>query len=121
MRVTFEFDCVQVPVELNRSSTSQVLYGALPFKSKVNLWGDEIYFEVPVKLGPENATLDVQVGDVGYWPRGSCVCLFFGRTPASTDDRPRPASEVNVIGTFSLSADALRKVREGSDVIVTKR
>jgi hypothetical protein len=40
----------------------------------------------------------VEVGDVAYWPDGEALCLFFEATPASSDERPRAASAVNVIG-----------------------
>ena len=82
--------------------------------------GDEIYFEIPVKLPAENATMDLKVGDIGYWPQGSCFCLFFGKTPASTGNEPRPASEVNVVGSFTTSAETLRNVKEGAAVKIVK-
>ena len=120
MDVRFRFGSLEVPAQFNDSSTAQVIYASLPIKSKVNRWGDEIYFEIPTKLGPEDATLDLKVGDIGYWPEGACLCLFFGKTPVSIDERPRPASEVNLIGTFSVSPDVLRKVTSGTKAEVLK-
>jgi len=58
----------------------------------------------------------VAVGELGYWPPGSAVCIFFGRTPASTDDRPRAASAVNIIGAIQGDATAFRAVASGTKV-----
>jgi uncharacterized protein len=120
MPVTFQFGNLEVPATFNDSNTADLILSSLPIESKVNLWGDEIYFEIPVKLEPEEATLDLNVGDIAYWPQGSCLCLFFGKTPASTNDQPRPASEVNRVGRFECSAKVLKKVLEGAHVSVRR-
>ncbi|EHP88109.1 protein of unknown function DUF369 [Methanotorris formicicus Mc-S-70] len=33
-----------------------------------------------------------------YWIPGRAICIFFGKTPISDDDKIKPASAVNVIG-----------------------
>ena len=120
MDVIFQFGDLQVNAEFNDSNTAHVIYDALPMDAKVNCWGEEIYFEIPAKLAAEDATLDLKVGDIGYWPEGACLCLFFGKTPASIDERPRPASEVTLVGTFLAPLDRLRKVDSGTKVRVFK-
>ncbi len=121
MEIIFQFGTLEVKADFNKSNSAQVIAAALPIKSVVNCWGDEIYFEIPVKLPPENATLDLKVGDIGYWPEGACLCLFFGKTPASVDERPRPASEVNIVGRFSTHPAALRKVVSGVQAQIFKK
>ena len=120
MDVLFRFWKFEIEAKFNDSPAASAIYHSLPFTSSVNRWGDEIYFEIPVKLSLQNGTLDVKIGDIAYWPEGACLCLFFGKTPASIDDRPRPASEVNLVGTFSLSPMLLRKVTPGTSVHVLK-
>ena len=119
--ILFQFGDLRIQASFNDSSTAQIIASALPIESRVNRWGDEIYFEIPAKLPPEQSTVDLNVGDIAYWPEGSCLCLFFGRTPASIDERPRPASDVNIVGRFSESAEPLRKVAAGATVRVMKR
>lgn len=83
------------------------------------LWGEEVYFEVPFHHDAEpDARADVAVGDVAFWPEGDCLCLFFGRTPASRGDAPRAASPVNVFAQLVADAKALAQVREGEDIEV---
>ena len=88
----------------------------LPVESVAQRWGEEIYFEIPVRMKNETPTLDVSIGDVGYWPDGHCFCIFFGKTPASKGKEPRPASEVTLIGKTSASPDLLEKVKQGGKI-----
>jgi hypothetical protein len=50
----------------------------------------------------------MEVGEIAYWPPGKALCIFFGRTPASTDERPRAASPVIPIGRVTAGLDGLR-------------
>lgn len=49
---------------------------------------DEIYFEIPVKLGKENSQREVKVGDVAYWSLGNAFCIF--------SDTHLPARQMNL-------------------------
>lgn len=93
---------------LGDTETARALAGALPVEASINTWGEEFYFDVPVSMElDETATTDVEVGDLGYWPPGRALALFFGRTPASgPDGKPVPASEVNRVGRVE-GAEAL--------------
>lgn len=90
----------------------------LPLESKAMTWGDEIYFDTGIKAPSEGATLDVNVGDIAYWPHGKCLCIFFGPTPASSTDKPIPASEVVIVGKAELDPNQLRKVKSGAKIVV---
>ena len=84
---------------LINTSTADAIWNVLPLESKCNLWGDEIYFTVPVshKLEKEACEI-VEKGDLAYWPQGPAFCIFFGPTPISKGDEIKPASAVNVFG-----------------------
>ena len=111
---------VEVTAELNDSKTAEAIWKALPLKSRANRWGDEIYFSIPVSLGADNATEDVKVGDLGYWPAGNGFCIFFGPTPISEGKEPRPASPCNLFGKVVGDVMALRRVASGSEITVEK-
>lgn len=101
--------------ELNDSPTARMIWEALPITGRANTWGDEIYFEIPVQAEQSpGARADVEVGELGYWPVGSALCIFFGPTPASTGDKPRAASPVNVVGRVLGDATAFRQVDAGA-------
>jgi hypothetical protein len=77
--------------------TRAAIEEALPFSGDATRWGDELYFDVPVDVGPEETREAVEVGSIAYWPQGNALCLFWGPTPASEDDEPRAAGPVNVV------------------------
>jgi hypothetical protein len=112
---------VSLLAELNEKPTAQQIWGALPIEGKANVWGDEIYFGIPVKAGQEpDARAEVKVGELGYWPPGNAFCIFFGPTPVSTDEQPRAASPVNILGRVLDDATQFRAVQGGTLVQITR-
>ena len=110
---------VSVTAALNDSTTSDLLWDALPLEGSANTWGDEIYFRIAVQAEEESKASDVvEMGAVAYWPPGQALCLFFGRTPASRGDEIRAASAVNVMGAIDGDASVLKQVRSGTRVVV---
>ena len=119
-KITITTEDLKVDASLNDSETAQKIWDALPIEGRVNTWGDEIYFSIPVNVGSENAKAVVSEGDLGYWPPGSAFCIFFGLTPASQGDEIRPASPVNIFGKIIGDLKAFKKVRSGAKIIVEK-
>jgi len=103
---------------LNETDTASKVAEILPITGTVNLWGDEIYFSIPVETGLENARETVSIGDIAYWPQGKAMCIFPGRTPISKGDEIRPISPVNVIGGIEEVEKLLGKLRQGETITV---
>ena len=100
--------------------TAYKILEALPLESSANVWGDEIYFDIPLNLAPEpDARAEVEVGDLAYWPAGPAFCIFFGPTPVSTGDQPRAYSPVNVFGRVLGDATQFKGVSSGAAVKVS--
>ena len=121
MRIEILVNDLKVEGELNDSKTAQLVWEALPIEAKANLWGEEIYFSIPVKSGPEEGAREVvSAGELGYWPPGHAFCIFFGPTPASRGDEIRAASAVNIIGKVLSDPKAFRKARDGVKITLEK-
>ncbi|MGH7415482.1 MAG: cyclophilin-like fold protein [Candidatus Rokuibacteriota bacterium] len=105
---------------LNGSQTATAVWSALPLCVAGQTWGDEIYFDIPVKAKAEDARQVVEIGDLAYWPPGSAFCIFFGRTPASRGDEIRAASPVNLLGRVLGDATVFKAVRSGTTVRVER-
>ena len=75
--------------------------------------------ELDVNL--ENGQNVVEVGDIGYWPIGNAFCIFYGPTPMSIDETPRPASPVTVFGRVLGDATVLGDIRSGMMVSIEKK
>jgi uncharacterized protein len=108
---------------LSDTPTGQALAEALPFEGEAQRWGDEIYFTVPqvAQELDDTAAVVVQVGDLGYWPPGRALCLFFGLTPSSLPGQIRPASAVNLVGRLKGDPCCLAGVAAGDTVRVERR
>ncbi len=105
--------------ELNDSSTAQMVAKALPIKANFNIWGEEIYFTIPVEAElDDTAREEVEMGDLGYWPSGNAFCIFFGQTPMSEPGKIIPASAVNIIGKVMGDATRFKEVMQESEVIM---
>ena len=121
MRIGILVDDLKVEGELNDSKTARLIWEGLPMEAKANLWGEEIYFSIPVKSGPEEGAREVvSAGELGYWPPGHAFCIFFGPTPASRGDEIRAASAVNIIGKVLSDPKVFLKVKEGAKIKLEK-
>ncbi len=100
--------------------TASAIWEKLPFESRANRWGEEVYFTIPVEIGEENPQETVEVGDIGYWPPGRGFCIFFGPTPISREGEIRPADPVNVFGRIIGDPKIFRKVRSGDRIRVER-
>ena len=78
-KITIKASNVSIGAEFLRTPTARAIYDSLPLNGLVNVWGHEIYFEIPLQLELEDdARQDVEVGDLAYWPSGPAFCIFFG-------------------------------------------
>ena len=111
---------VEAVAELNNTKTAQAIWESLPIKGRVNLWGEEIYFSIPLSLELEAGQELVSIGDLGYWPQGNAFCIFFGRTPISKGDKIRPASPVTVFGKVIGDASLFKQVASGTEITIEK-
>jgi hypothetical protein len=110
---------VSATATLNDGPTAEAIWNALPIEGRVNTWGDEIYFDIPVQLALEDGASEVvQLGDLGYWPTGHAFCIFFGLTPVSRGDEIRAASAVNVFGQIEGDATVFKEVSNGETINV---
>lgn len=107
---------------LRDTPTANAIYDALPLNGEANVWGGEIYFEIPVKVQlEEDAKEEIEEGDLAFWPVSPVFCIFFGKTPVSTSEKPQAYSAVNVFGSIiEGNLNALFKITSGSQILVEK-
>jgi hypothetical protein len=121
VKIRFDFGSVTLDAELLDTPTAKAIAAALPLKSSVLTWGQEVYFEVEVKVPREKgARAIVTPGEIAYWPEGPAIAVGFGRTPISQGDETRLASPCNIFARALGDVRSLAAVKAGTKVSVTK-
>ena len=120
--ITISTKDIKIDATLGNSATAIKILDALPLSGKVNTWGEEIYFSIPVDAKQEpDARANVEIGELAFWPLGNAFCIFFGPTPVSVDEKPRAYSPVNVIGRILGDASVFNKVTDNEEIRVTRK
>jgi len=120
MKIKISVSGKQLIAELNNTKTAKKILDALPLTGTALLWGEEIYFYIDTRIEEENPREEVEIGDLGYWSKGPAFCIFFGKTPASINEKPRAASPVNVFGRIVSGLENLKDVKSNSEIRVEK-
>jgi hypothetical protein len=119
-RIRFDFGSLTLDAELLDTPTANAIAAKLPCESSAMTWGEEVYFDVPVKVAREqDARAVVTPGEIAYWPDGPAIAIGFGRTPISQGDECRLASPCNIFANALSDVKALGKVRAGTKIKVS--
>jgi uncharacterized protein len=82
----------------------------LPVEGRAALYKEEIYFETPLKMGEEKAKPTVEEGTIAFWPMGSAICIFYGKS--------QPYSPVSILGKITSNLELFKQVKSGTKIRV---
>jgi len=90
--------------------TVDTIVRKLPVEGRAALWKEEVYFEIPIKMGEEKAKATVETGAIVFWPMGSAICIFFGQS--------QPYSPVSILGKVTQNLELFKQVKSGTTIKV---
>ena len=90
--------------------TIDMIVRKLPIEGRAALWKEEVYFEIPIKMGEEKAKSTIEKGTIAFWPMGSAICVFYGES--------QPYSSVNVLGKITKNLEVFSQVKSGTKIRV---
>lgn len=90
--------------------TVETIMRKLPVEGRAALWKEEVYFEIPIKMGEEKAKPTVETGTIAFWPMGSAICIFYGES--------QPYSPVSILGKITKNLEIFKQVKSGTRIRV---
>jgi hypothetical protein len=85
--------------------TIDTIVRKMPLEGRAALYKEEIYFEIPIKMGEEKAKPTVEPGTIAFWPMGSALCVFYGKS--------QPYSPVSILGKITNNLELFKQVKSG--------
>ena len=92
--------------------TIDMIVRKLPVEGRAALWKEEVYFEIPIKMGEEKAKATVEKGTIAFWPMGSAICVFYGES--------QPYSPVNILGKVTKNLELFEQIKSGTKIKMEK-
>ena len=99
-------------IRIRSPRTVDAILRGLPIEGRAALWQEEVYFEIPIKMGNEKSSPTVEQGVLAYWPMGSAFCIFWGET--------QPYSPVNIIGKVTKNLELFEQVKSGTKIVIER-
>ena len=83
--------------------TVDTIVRKLPLEGRATLWKEEVYFEIPIKMGEEKGKSTVEEGTIAFWPMSGALCVFYGKS--------QPYSPVSVLGKITSNLELFKQVK----------
>ncbi len=107
----------RLSIVLADTDWARSLLRVMPVNSTAQLWGQEVYFSVPVAASLNaNARQVVEPGSVCFWVEGKCLAIPFGPTPISQNGECRLVTKVNVVGKAAGDLGSLGTIQAGDGI-----
>ena len=116
-KLILKFNSKLFEINLRNTETAKLIAESVPIKSKIQTWGEEIFFNTNLQVKLEDDARDVmQLGELAFWTEGSAIAIGYGKTPVSIDQEIRLISPCNVWGDGNFKKSDFNNIKTGDEI-----
>ena len=116
-KLILKFNSKLFEVNLRDTETARLISKSVPINSKIQMWGEEIFFNTNLQVALENDAKEVmQLGELAFWTEGSAIAIGYGKTPVSIDQEIRLIGPCNVWGYGNFKKSDFDNVKPGDNI-----
>ena len=116
-KLILKFNSKLFEVNLRDTETARLISKSVPINSKIQMWGEEIFFNTNIQVALENDAKEVmQLGELAFWTEGSAIAIGYGKTPVSIDQEIRLIGPCNVWGDGNFKKSDFDDIKPGDEI-----
>ena len=116
-KLILKFNSKLFEVNLRDTETARLISKSVPINSKIQMWGEEIFFNTNLQVALENDAKEVmQLGELAFWTEGSAIAIGYGKTPVSIDQEIRLIGPCNVWGDGNFKKSDFDDINPGDEI-----
>ena len=116
-KLILKFNLKLFEVNLRDTETARLISKSVPINSKIQMWGEEIFFNTNLQVALENDAKEVmQLGELAFWTEGSAIAIGYGKTPVSIDQEIRLIGPCNVWGDGNFKKSDFDDIKPGDEI-----
>ena len=116
-KLILKFNSKLLEINLRNTETAKLIAETIPIYSKIQTWGEEIFFDTNLQVKLEDDAKEVvQLGELAFWTEGSAIAIGYGKTPVSIDQEIRLISPCNVWGDGNFKKSDFDNIKPGDEI-----
>ena len=116
-KLILKFNSKLFEINLRDTETARLISKSIPINSKIQIWGEEIFFNTNIQITLEDDAREVmQLGELAFWTEGSAIAIGYGKTPVSLDKEIRLIGPCNVWGEGNFKKSDFDNIKLGDEI-----
>ena len=115
--ISLKFNSKLFEINLRNTETAKLIAKSIPIKSRIQIWGEEIFFNTNRQVKLEDDARDVMLlGELAFWTEGSAIAIGYGKTPVSINQEIRLIGPCNVWGDGNFKKSDFDDIKPGDEI-----
>ena len=116
-KLFLKFNSKVFNINLRNTETAKLIATSIPIKSRIQIWGEEIFFNTNLQVKLEDEAKEVmKLGELAFWTEGSAIAIGYGKTPVSIDQEIRLIGPCNVWADGNFKKSDFDNIKPGDEI-----